>query len=266
MPIVKIKLKDVYKLDMINVNGGMNSKSVMNKFQPDYLINLALYDMASAQTITWLEDENKQVGYLFSENGIGIENNKELRWIDRNKAFASETLRDYVSGSPTLIINGEIDIRWGNKYSSYIDGKHKRSAIGFNDEELVLYTCTDSINLKTLAQRMLNYGCKYAINCDGGGSCCLQNKENVLQYSSRKNVSWFLVYLNESFKEEFEVYKYTNNSNKSKPVYETTQCKKKIGSLDPYEVCDCLYEMSNYKVVLYNITGTTVKKVGFIKE
>ena len=57
-----------------------------------------------------------------------------------------------------------------------------------------------------------------------------------------------------------------NNSSKSKPVYETTECKKKIGSLDPYEECTCLYEMPSFKVVLYNITGKSIMKVGFIKE
>ena len=59
---------------------------------------------------------------------------------------------------------------------------------------------------------------------------------------------------------------FKNNSSKSLPVYETTSCKKKIGSLDPYEECTLLYEDATYRVVMYNITGKTEKKVGFIKK
>ena len=263
MSVIKIKLSDVRKLDMINTKG-MTGNKVSNQYNPDCLINLALYDMATKLNIVHMEDENTQSGYLFAENGIGIEGENKIIWITKEVAYNNKNIRDFVAGAPTLVIDEKINISWGNKKSNQIQGLHNRSAIGFNDEYLILYTSDDSINLYTLASRMLVYGCKYAINCDGGGSSYLQNQGKVLKYSYRNNASWFLVYLKK--KEEFEVYKYLNNSSKSKPVYETTECKKKIGSLDPYETCDCLYEMPGYKVVLYNITGKSIKKVGFIKE
>ena len=263
MSVIKIKLSDVRKLDMINTKG-MTGNKVSNQYNPDCLINLALYDMATKLNIVHMEDENTQSGYLFAENGIGIEGENKIIWITKEIAYNNKNIRDFVAGAPTLVIDEKINISWGNKKSNQIQGLHNRSAIGFNDDYLILYTSDDSINLYTLASRMIAYGCKYAINCDGGGSSYLQNQGKVLKYSYRNNASWFLVYLKK--KEEFEVYKYLNNSSKSKPVYETTECKKKIGSLDPYETCDCLYEMPGYKVVLYNITGKSIKKVGFIKE
>lgn len=263
MSVIKIKLSDVRKLDMINTKG-MTGNKVSNQYNPDCLINLALYDMATKLNIVHMEDENTQSGYLFAENGIGIEGENKIIWITKEIAYNNKKIRDFVAGAPTLVIDEKINISWGNKKSNQIQGLHNRSAIGFNDEYLILYTSDDSISLYTLASRMITYGCKYAINCDGGGSSYLQNQGKVLKYSYRNNASWFLVYLKK--REEFEVYKYLNNSSKSKPVYETTECKKKIGSLDPYETCDCLYEMPGYKVVLYNITGKSIKKVGFIKE
>lgn len=263
MSVVKINLSDIKKIDMINTKG-MTGNKVLQQYNPDCLINLALYDMATKLNIVHMEDENVQTGYLFAENGIGIEDENKIMWIAKEVAYKNIKIRDFVAGAPTLVINGAKNISWGNKVSSQIQGKHNRTAIGFNNEQLILYTSDDSITLDTLANRMIAYGCKYAINCDGGGSSYLQNQGNVLKYSYRNNASWFLVYLKK--KEEFEVYKYLNNSNKSQPVYETTECKKKIGSLDPYETCECLYEMPGYKVVLYNITGKTIKKVGFIKE
>lgn len=42
--------------------------------------------------------------------------------------------------------------------------------------------------------------------------------------------------------DENNVKEYVNNSPNRKPVYETTACKKQIGSLDPYERCTQLYE------------------------
>lgn len=264
MSVCYIRLEDIKKIDIMNIQGGMTGTKVKNKLEPDYLVNLALYDMNTGTNITNLEDENVQSGYLFSSSGIGIKGSKELVWTRKDEAYSSNDIRDYVSGSPVLIVDNKINIDWGNKYSSYVDGKHKRTAIGFNSTYLILYSTDDECSIQTLASRMLSYGCTWAINCDGGGSQYLQKGTKVLKYSYRKNVSWLLVWMKE--KENFAMYKYQNNSNKRLPVYETTECKKKIGSLDPYEICDCLYESLGYKVVLYNITGKSIKKVGFIKE
>lgn len=191
IPFSKIK-----KIDIINVKGGLTYSQVMSKYKPDVLINLALYDVGSKENITNLVDENKPSGYLFSSNGIGIKNDKELVWTTFDKAKTDNSVRDFVAGSPVLVSNGKVNIDWGNKYSSYVDGIHKRSAIGFNDNGLILL-CTDgNMSIKDLANTCVNnFTAKYMVNCDGGGSCHLQVGDKIYSKSTRGNVSWLLVYL-----------------------------------------------------------------------
>ena len=256
----------IQKIDIINIKGGLTANQVYTKYKPDYFMNLALYDMSNGENITFLEDENQQSGYLFSNKGIGIKNNIDLLWTTVNDEYASKEIKDFVSGSPTLVQNGVKTIDWGNKYSSYVDGKHKRSFFGFNDKQLILCSSDNSLTLSKTADTAIQLGCKFAINCDGGGSCHLQMGSNVLKKSTRKNASWLLVYLKKNETEVLDMATFKNNSSKSLPVYETTACKKKIGSLDPYEECTLLYEDATYRVVMYNITGKTERKVGFVKK
>ena len=261
-----INRNQIEKIEIINIKGGMTATQVYNKYKPDYFINLALYDMASGENITYLEDDNKQSGYLFSNKGIGIKKDINLIWTTVNEAYNSTEIEDFVSGSPTLVQNGVKTIDWGNKYSSYVDGKHKRTFFGFNDTSLILCCSDSSLTLSKEADTAIQLGCQFAINCDGGGSCHLQMGTKVLQKSTRKNASWLLVYLKKEKMEDFDVKTFKNNSSISLPVYETTACKKKIGSLDPYEECSLLYEDATYRVVMYNITGKAERKVGFIKK
>lgn len=191
-----IPLNKIKKIDIINIKGGMTATQVMNKYKPDVLMNLALYDANSGINITNLEDENVSSGYLFSENGIGIKGNSELVWVSNWLAKNNNEIRDFVSGSPILVENGVVNIEWGNKYSSYVDGSHKRSVFGFNDNNLILLTTDSPMSLTTLANTCLkNFGMKYAINCDGGGSCHLQDATKTYAKSTRKNASWLLIYL-----------------------------------------------------------------------
>ena len=191
-----ISFNKIKKIDIINVKGGMTATQVMAKYKPDILMNLALYDMSNGENIVNMEDENKTSGYLFSNYGIGIKNNKELCWTNYSNAKANNSIRDFVSGAPTLVSNGKVNIDWGNKYSSYINGKHKRTVFGFNDSNLILISTDNEVTLKEIANIGLNnFGAKYMINCDGGGSCHLQVGSKVYAKSTRKNASWLLIYL-----------------------------------------------------------------------
>lgn len=191
IPFSKIK-----KIDIINVQGGITASEVMSKYKPDILMNLALYDTDTSTNMTFLEDENKKSGSYFSLEGIGIKRNKTLVWCNKEEAFSSDEIRDYVSGSPILIKDGKKNIDWGNLYSSYVDGKHVRSCVGFNSNSLILVASSGSITLEDMANHCLSsYYPTYMINCDGGGSCHLQDTSTVYVKSYRANVSWLLVYL-----------------------------------------------------------------------
>ena len=192
--VVKIPREKIRKIDIVNIKGGLTASQVYEKYKPDYMINLALYDMASGTNITYLKDEGVLSGYLFSDEGIGIKEDSNIVWTTKD----DNSVRDYVAGSPILLKNGQKHIDWGNKKSQYVCGVHKRAVVGFNSKELILYASSKEMALDELQDVLIGYGCDYAINCDGGGSCHLQAGTNVFQKSTRSNASWLLIYRTEA--------------------------------------------------------------------
>lgn len=192
MALIQRKLNQIEKIDFSNK--AMYSSKVYSTYEPSAFINACLYDMSTSTNITKVEDENESHGYLFSDSGIGIQNDCTLRWLTYEEAKADNTVRDFIGGSPTLVINGEVSLDWGNKISTAIQGKAYRSAIGFNDTDIFLYCSDSKVTLETLAKDMKELGCKYAINLDGGGSSHLQEEDKVLKRSYRKNASWFMLF------------------------------------------------------------------------
>lgn len=74
-----------------------------------------------------------------------------------------------------------------------------------------------------------------------------------------------LKHLNITVKNEGEYYmKPYKNGSTQEIVYETNECVKQIGRLDPYEECQCIYEEDNRCVVLYKVY-TGASKVGWVK-
>lgn len=61
-----------------------------------------------------------------------------------------------------------------------------------------------------------------------------------------------------------EVRKYKNGSTKE-TIYADTNLTKVIGSLSPYEECDCFGIFNNRAMVRYKIDGTNNYKIGFAK-
>lgn len=188
--VIKIPREKIRKIDIVNITGGLTASQVYKKYKPDYMINLALYDMASGTNITHLKDEGVLSGYLFSDEGIGIKEDNNIVWTTKD----DNSVRDYVSGSPVLLKNGQKYLDWGNKKSDYICGSHNRSAIGFNSQDMMLYTSNEELTLNELQDALIWHGFDYAINCDGGGSCHLQEGDKIYTKSSRKNASWLLIY------------------------------------------------------------------------
>lgn len=194
MSICKIALQDIEKIDLTNTKG-MTANQVYSKYKPDFMINGALYDMATKTNIVNIEDENVKDGYLFSSQGIGINGLKHLLWTDYETAKKDNDIRDFIGGAPCLVKGGAVNIDWGNKHSSQVDGSKYRSCIGFNATHFFMVGSDSPNTLKGLAEYCIKQGMKYAINLDGGGSCHLQQGTKKLKSSSRLNASWILVYL-----------------------------------------------------------------------
>lgn len=63
----------------------------------------------------------------------------------------------------------------------------------------------------------------------------------------------------------FDAINVYQNGSTTEPVYSRTDAAEKIGSLDPWEKCDCIGVYDGMACVIYNITGTQVKKAGWVK-
>jgi len=194
MALIERKIADLTKIDFVKKS--MTAKEVYDNYKPSAFINAALYDMTSSTNITKVEDENKSHGYLFSDNGIGITVDYRLCWTTFSEATRSNQIRDFIAGSPTLVVDGVIKLDWGNKVSTQIQGKKYRSAIGFNTDTLFMFSSDETMTLEDLAKYMKKIGCMWAINLDGGGSCHLQEGTTIYKNSTRKNASWFMMYEN----------------------------------------------------------------------
>lgn len=65
--------------------------------------------------------------------------------------------------------------------------------------------------------------------------------------------------------EVFVDMKVYQNGSTPEPIYADTALKNKIGSLDPYEKCDCLGIFNNRPLVKYKVNNTNYYKCGFAK-
>lgn len=61
---------------------------------------------------------------------------------------------------------------------------------------------------------------------------------------------------------DMRIYK---NGSTPEPVYSDTNLSNKIGSLDPYEQCDCLGVFNSRPLVKYKVNRTSNYKTGFVK-
>jgi len=114
--------------------------------------------------LTRIKADGASYGYMFSDFGIGFDGDI-VGWCSYK-----DSVPNFVGGSPTLIRESQEFIDWGNTYSSYVDGTHYRSIIGFKNNEVILYVSDEPESLKSAIRRLLVEKVKYAINLDGGGS------------------------------------------------------------------------------------------------
>jgi N-acetylmuramoyl-L-alanine amidase len=174
----------------------MTGAQVYAKYKPDWFINGVMYDLKTGITITRLKDNGKQFGYLFTDEGIGVKDNR-LVWSRHD-----DDVLDFAGGSPILRKNNKVDIEWGNRYSDYINKSHWRSVIGFDKDKVIMYVSDDSERLEAIANKLK---VDYLMNLDGesvknNGSCHLQEGHNVLRRSNRANASWILIWGDEPVK------------------------------------------------------------------
>lgn len=69
----------------------------------------------------------------------------------------------------------------------------------------------------------------------------------------------------EKDEEEFEMSKIYKNGSTIENVYSDSSLTNKIGSLNKYEVCDCIGKVDGKYIVKYKVDGHMYHKVGFVK-
>lgn len=191
--IVKIRRDAVDSVDVVLANTKSNLETVGNMQKRtgcDFVINGGLYwvdnKTGKAHSLNLLIDEYKQNNTgTYSRYGLMI-------YKDGNYKFGhykwTSDLKDMIGGSPTLIIDGKINIDRGSMSGGLITARHPRSAIGMNDNYFFMVTIDGrrvsqglyGMTINELANYMLSIGCKYALNNDGGGSVRMMHNGKLL--------------------------------------------------------------------------------------
>lgn len=197
MAMVKIALRDIDRIEMIEYKGGCSPKKIQQLYNPDFMINGILFDNKTRSIITNCKTKNTgKQGYLFEEDGIGVKDGKPI-WTNKWDALKDDAVTGFVGSAPTIIVDGKIDIRKKDITSNFYGTTTYRSGIGFNDNELVLYSGGTRYNFSNYSKYIKSLGLKYFLNVDGGGSCCLwkNGKQINSEYDGRLIPMWILVYL-----------------------------------------------------------------------
>ena len=87
--------------------------------------------------------------------------------------------------------------------------------------------------------------------------CANAIADGILEYLQVKRVDNV-----EKSKEEKPMYKFKNGKTRE-PIYADSNHTKQIGSLDPYEECDCYGIFEGAPMVMYRVGNTNNLKVGF---
>lgn len=69
----------------------------------------------------------------------------------------------------------------------------------------------------------------------------------------------------EKDEEDFEMSKTYKNGSTIENVYSDSSLNNKIGSLNKYEICECIGQVDGKYIVKYKVDGKNYHKVGFVK-
>ena len=233
-------------------NASERISTVKTRVGCDYIINFGTYVFEDRRLDSGLKLDGKLLKTGYSCEGFAVEGN-HLVWSWEGMGY-----NDWIGQWSAYKKAGKL-------YTASRSDKNAQIGVGITNTSLVLAGVSKS-SAMTSYEFMTRYfaNCPYAIKGDGSYSAqwITPQGSNV----TSRNVVWYLCVWLKKDQEDDTVKEYVNNSSSRKPVYETTACKKQIGSLDPYERCTLLYSDAGFDVVMYYITGKGERKVGFIKK
>ena len=124
------------------------------------------------------------------------------------------------------------------------------------EKDVTEYECAEYLKAR---------GAALAIMQDGGGTTAKYENGRVAFAPEGGRPTCSVVCIRRRKGEEEPMREYENGAYRT-DVFETSACRKKTGSLDPFERCALLYEERGCAVVMYYVTGAGERKVGFVKK
>lgn len=250
-----IERESIVKISLYVNTGRQTMAAVKKIFGCDYIMNAGFFNLSTFQPATYIVSNGRVLSAGGSPYGYAMSGGKIVFSYANKVGY-----QDFIGGYPLLVKDGEKALAG---VPEGLGGCRGRSAMGLTDDSLVLRCVSegsgaDGDSLDELARHMMALGCINAVNLDGGASSQF-DFDGVGVTASRIVHSFLCVWT----KEETQTDVFMNSGTR-KAVYETTACKKQIGSLDPYECCSRLYSDADFCVVMYNVTGKNERKVGFI--
>ena len=180
--IVKFKKSDIKKVDVLNNMSGKTQtvKSMFNQLakKPTLIINGGLFDTATGSTLSKFVDEGKVItNGFYSHFAMAIYGENNIKFEDYD-IWKKSGARDVIGGSPSLVVNGQVNIDKKGLDFGFLNYKHPRLVIGENDTHFFIMVVHGrrtallhyGITISALANLALKVGMKNAINLDGGGS------------------------------------------------------------------------------------------------
>ena len=144
--------------------------------------------------VSWVTSRNDTI---FSwENPFKNSPNQPVLNLDFKQAKVWK-VEDALSAGPNLISDCKINITSDQElfFGTSIPKTHPRTAAGYTkDGELILMVVdgrqekSRGVNLRELAQMMLDLGCVEALNLDGGGSSTLVVNNHLINLPAGKNI------------------------------------------------------------------------------
>ena len=248
---VKIPIDRIARIKPVMARQGEGIGDVYAREGCDYIVNFGTYVFASRALDSGLKLDGKLLKTGYSCEGFAV-SGKRLVWSGEGQGYA-----DWFGQWSSYKKAGKL-------YTASRSDENAWIGVGMTEEELVLAGVSKAEGMSSHAFMTAYFAdCAYAIKGDGSYSAqwIVPGGRNV----TGRNVVWYLCVWLTKQKEDGNVKEYVNGVGR-KPVYETTACRKQIGSLDPGERCTQLYEDAGFAVVLYYITGSAERKVGFVKK
>ncbi|MFC1553974.1 phosphodiester glycosidase family protein [candidate division KSB1 bacterium] len=153
---------------------------IQSIIKPDNNYELSIIETLNRDSLLFLADN--QIAFVGMGSGAGFLENLK---IEDKLSFSysvfpeGNNIKHAVGGTPRLLRNGKISIEndLEGVSQSFVDTRHPRTAIGYNEDFLFFVTVDGrqdgysiGMDLKELASFLIKIGAKEAINLDGGGS------------------------------------------------------------------------------------------------